>query len=247
MALPGVDLPALRPQLQRHPQHLGGRRGGWCCRPRGRRPRRAGRRRRRARRPRPAGRPARRCRSARASRPSRRRAAPARGDGSTSRTSAPLARTAERSALTISAPVRSPACSSRGLLAPPQRRSRSSPSSRLNPTPSDSSQATAPGPRPSGESGRVAAAPPDDRRRRCPRSATRRSPLADRRLDAALCTAGVAGAQGRLRDHDHAGAGRAGSEDGHIPAPPDLTTSTGARVAGPRHPASLADRRRCFQ
>ena len=76
-----------------------------------------------------------------------------------------------RSALTISAPVRSPACSSRLRVA---RRSAAAqrPSSRLKPTPSDSSQAIASGPLRQGAA-RAAAAPRDGRRRRCPRSATR--------------------------------------------------------------------------
>ncbi len=148
-----------------------------------------------------------------------------------SRTSAPLARTAARSALTISAPVRSPACSSRLRLAPPQRSSRRRPSSRLKATPSDASQATASGPpsvSPRTSAGRAARWPAAKVSSKCD-PVESSSPIAAwmppwarpvfpaPRADL-VTTVTRAPAARALRTAD-------------IPAPPDPTTSTSARAS----------------
>ena len=72
--------------------------------------------------------------------------------------------------------------------------------------------------------------------------------LAERRLDAALGPAGVAGPQGRLGGHQHGGAGLAGADRRRHPgAAGTHHEHVGARLCRFRHPRTLANSRRCFQ
>ena len=225
------------------------RRGGWCCPGRARRPRRAGRRRRPA--PRRSA-----CTRRRAPLPpGRHRGEPAVAVGGQARRGGwpPTPRRRSRARRragqrTISAPVRSPACSRRLRVAPPQRSRRSRPvvaaeghAERLEPL------------------DRVGAALGEPAHELGPRGVMPRREgvlevrlggvvVAQGRLDAALGAPGVPGPEGRLGRHQHRGSGLTGAERRRHPgAAGTHHEHVGARLCRFRHPRTLANSRRCFQ